>query len=301
MRVLNLFLCAALTGAAELAAGEICGGPLVVSQIDSFALKLSTSIPDSKKYALLGKASSSRLEQLKMLLEPFSEDEKKLIARVKERPPYLVTRVKGDKLKSIFSLGALLSPELAAKTGAVKEGVFTPVLEDRLFGGYNCVFASFGPHEGRVRYGEVIIRLKLPEVEKTLWATLSSGWHFMKNSRSGGAKNSAEPSADDIAAFSGTVFAGGDVTEAFSLIMTVFLRERPEAERAGLVKKLLSAPDGTAFYSLVDSERLGYFEAKVDGKIELEKAESIEVPASLFEEVVSWPESQKYRQKISKY
>ncbi|PIS46492.1 MAG: hypothetical protein COT17_08250 [Elusimicrobia bacterium CG08_land_8_20_14_0_20_51_18] len=296
----SLFIASVITGF-PLSAEDTCGGPLARSQIESFSLNLSTSVPAEKKYALLEKLSSSRLEQLKLLLEPFSESEKKLIARVKKRPPYLVTRVKADKLRSIFSGGALLSPDQAAQTGAVKEGVFTPLLEDRLFGGYNCVFASFGPYEGRVRYGEVVLHIDLKKAENKLWATLSSGWHFMKNNRPSGAKNDAEPSSDDIAAFAATVFTGPDVKEAFALIMTVFLRGRPAEERAGLIERLLAAETGPAFYSLVDAERLGYFEAKVDGRIGLESVESIEVPASEFEEIISWPEASKYKSKIYKY
>jgi hypothetical protein len=36
----------------------------------------------------------------------------------------------------------------------------TPALENTLFGGFDCVFASVGPPDGSPRYGEAIIRLR---------------------------------------------------------------------------------------------------------------------------------------------
>ena len=76
-----------------LAAEDICGGPVAINQIEAFTLNLSTTVSHEKQRALLEKLSTARVEQLRLLLEPFSEQEQALLAKTAQWPPYLVTRL----------------------------------------------------------------------------------------------------------------------------------------------------------------------------------------------------------------
>ncbi|HOI43339.1 MAG TPA: hypothetical protein PK523_10375 [Elusimicrobiales bacterium] len=285
--------------AQPLAGGEYCGAPLASARAAAFTLGLSTAVPADKGFRLLEIESAARVDQLELLLEPFAKDEKKIMKRIARRPPYLVVRVKMDKLRSIFSVGALLSPGRAYATGALKEKPFTPPIEDSLFGGHSCVFASYGPYSGRERYGDVVFRLAPEKIAGGVWASRASGWHFLEDARGVDPRSRDSVSADEIAAFADTVFAGRDLPRVFRLMTVAFLRARPAGERDRLVDELLRAPYGPAFYAIIDSERLGYLEAKIDGSVPLSAVTAIEVPPSALRAVLAWPEAEPYRKFIS--
>ncbi|MBI4350386.1 MAG: hypothetical protein HY550_03005, partial [Elusimicrobia bacterium] len=290
-------LCLALFPAAALC-GEYCSAPLAAAQAGGFTLGLSTAVPEEKAFRLLEAGSSARLAQLRLLLEPFSAEEEALLKKAALLPPYLVTRVKFDKLRSILSGGALLSPELAFASGAIKEKPFTPAIEASLFGGHGCVFASYGPYTGRLRYGDVVFRLDHMKLAGRSWGSFSSGWHFLRNSRGLPVEKLEEVSPDDIAAFTGTVFAGRDLPAVYPLMIISFLRARPEEERRALAAGLLSAPDGPSFYAIVDDKRLGYMEVKINSSVPLDLAAALEVPPGLLAEALSWPEAAAYKDRI---
>ncbi len=281
------------------AAADYCGAPLASARAAAFTLGLSTAVPAEEGYRLLEIGSAARADQLELLLEPFSRREKKLIKRMRRRPPYLVTRVKFDKLRSILSGGALLSPARAWLGGALKEKPFTPPIEDSLFGGHSCVFSSYGPYAGRERYGDVLFRLDLRRIEKRTWGSRASGWHFLESVRAVDPDSRDSVLPDEIAAFADTAFAGRDLPRVFPLMTVAFLRARPAAERDRLYAELLLLEDGPAFYALIDSERLGYLEVKTDSSVPLPAAPDIEVPPGKLREVLSWPESGPWRKRIA--
>lgn len=292
-----ILLCLALF-AAPAFCGEYCSAPLAAAQAGGFTLGLSTAVPEEKAFRLLEAGSAARLAQLRILLEPFSAGEEALLKKAALLPPYLVTRVKFDKLRSILSGGALLSPELAFAGGVLKERPFTPAIEARLFGGHGCVFASYGPYSGRLRYGDVVFRLDPAKLAGRCWGSFSSGWHFLRNNRGLPVEKLEEVSRDDIAAFSGTVFAGRDLPAVYPLMMISYLRARPEEELRGLAAELLAAPDGPSFYALVDDRRLGYMEVKINSSAPLDLATAIEVPPGLLAEALSWPEAAAYKDRL---
>lgn len=290
---------AAAAAAVPAAAQDYCAAPLASARAESFTLGLSTAVPADKAFRLLEIESAARADQLELLLEPFSKTEKKIMKRISRRPPYLVTRVKLDKLRSILAGGALLSPERAYATGALKEKPFTPPIEDLLFGGHSCVFASYGPYSGRERYGDVLFRLDPDELAGRAWGSRASGWHFLKSARGVDPASLETVTTDEIAAFADTVFAGRDLPRVFRLMTVAFLRARPAGERDRLAAALLRADDGPSFYALIDAERLGYMEAKVDASVPLSAVKDIEVPPSALRAVLAWPEAGPYRKLIS--
>lgn len=286
-------------GAQAAAAADYCGAPLVSARAAAFTLGLSTAVPAEEGYRLLETGSAARVGQLELLLKPFSRREEQLIKRMRRRPPYLVTRVKFDKLRSILSGGALLSPSRAWLSGALKEKPFTPPIEDSLFGGHSCVFSSYGPYSGRERYGEVIFRLDLRRLEKRTWGSRASGWHFLESVRAVDPDSRDSVLPDEVAAFADTVFSGRDLPRVFPLMTVAFLRARTAAERDRLYAELLRLKDGPAFYALIDSERLGYLEVKTDSSVPLPAALDIEVPPDKLREVLSWAESRPWRKRIA--
>lgn len=300
----HIYLAAALAAvcaaapAAPVSAADYCAAPLASARAEGFVLHLSTPVPADKAFRVLEAGSAARTEQLRILLEPFSKEEKKIMRRMKRRQPYLVTRVSFDKLRSILTGGALLSPERAYATGALKEKPFTPPIEDLLFGGHSCVFASYGPYAGRERYGDVLFRLDIRKVAGRAWGSRASGWHFLASRRGVDPRIQESVSPEDILAFAGTAFSGRDLPRVFPLMTVAFLRDKAAGERDRLVRDLLKAKDGPAFYALIDSERLGYLEAKIDLSVPLSAVTAIEVPPGKFREVLSWPEAEPYRKLI---
>lgn len=284
--------------AAQAAEVAYCAAPLASARAEAFTLGLSTPVPADKGFHLLELESSARVAQLRVLLEPFSKEENKIIKRMIRRPPYLVTRVNFDKLRAILSSGELLSPGRAYRSGALKEKPFTPPIEESLFGGLSCVFASYGPYSGRERYGDVVFRLDLRKMAARAWGSRASGWHFLESVRGADLRTRETVSSDEIVAFSGTVFAGRDLTEVFPLSTIAFLRARPAGERDRLVRGLLRLGERSGFYALIDAERLGYLEVKIDSSVPLSEVVAIEVPPGRLREVLSWPESAPYRKFI---
>ena len=278
---------------------ETCGGPIARSHVESFTLNLSSDISFEKEFKLIDYASSARIKQLKLLLEPFSKREKKIMSKASSFKPYLVTRVKFDKLRSIFKAGGLLSASKATKDGWLKEKPFTPVMEDKLFGGHNCVFASLGPPQGRKRYGDVLFRLDIKALKNKTWGSFSSGYYFLKTYRLKEMKEEVKVSKDDMAGFSSTVFSGRYLDDLYPLIIMNFLRSFPKDKADKLSKELLNIKDRRSFYSFVDLNRLGYIEAKIADSAVLNSISAIEVPADKLSEVLSWPEAKPYKNKIS--
>ena len=276
-----------------------CGAPLVAAQAAAFTLGLFTTVPAEKTARLLAVGSAARTAQLRLLLEPFNESELKLLKKAAKWPPYLVTRVQSGKLRPISAAGALLSSGAALAAGLLKEAPFTPLVENSLFGGHSCVSASYGPREGRVRYGDTLLLLDPSALGGELWASFSSGWHLLKNGRIEELNNDTRPEQDDVLAFSHTAFAGPDLPEIFRLMTIALLRGRSPEERLRLTAELLALPDAVSFCEFVDAERLGYMEAKIDSSAALSGVKAIEFPPGLLKDVLSWPEARPYAGLIS--
>jgi hypothetical protein len=277
------------------AVAQTCGGPMARKLLDGFALGLRHELTPETEYAMLRTASRARLEQLNLALSPLSRDEAALAVKMSVMKPYLVTRIGFKNLRAVLKSGSLLSPRALEAMGKAGDKPYTPKLEDELFGGYSCVFASLGPYNGRERYGEVAFRLK-NGVGRRAWASFSSGYHYISAVRKKDASSGYSPSGDDVRGFIDTVFSGDDWSEAYPLMLVAYLRGKPG--RAEIIKKLLAAPDGRAFYEIVDGERIGYLEVKIPDSVSLEDVERIEVPAGRLWEALAWEEVERYRGKI---
>ena len=277
------------------ASDQYCGEPLAEARIQAKTLPLKTNIAPEKIAVFLGLASKAKVEELRMALGPVSDEELDLMAIAGKFPPFPVTRTPFERLKSILASGAILSPAEAARQGVVLDTPFTPQLEYALFGGFDCIFASVGPREGKKRYGDVAFVLNNNSLKKTAWATFSSGWYFMKTTKS----TETAPGQEDKLAYSETVFTAGEWGDVFPPAIVAYLREKPEKEAAGIKALLKAASDRVEFQELVDKFMLGYMEAKIPRELPLEDVDSIEVPLDKLKEVLGWPESKKWGSKIT--
>jgi hypothetical protein len=273
-----------------------CGEPLY--QVRNQALFITTpeAHPDQKKLARYFSAmSQSNLAELEATLAPFSEAEIQIMRHLQGRQAKLIHRIPAEKFLGLLDSEALLSPREAEKQYGLKLPPFTPLLEDQLFGGHHCVFATAGPPDGRPRYGDVKITIK-NNTGQFVWASPSSGWFFATVVH--GNVNPFTPDFGDQLRFSHQVIVEEDFVRYFQFMTLIHLRSREATERTKLSEKLLATADTDQLYQFIDEEKLGYLEAKFFGFVPFSQLESIEVPASLKPAVQNHPHYPKWAGKI---
>src|SRR5262245_7034393 len=124
-------------------------------------------------------SSRCTMAEFELFLSPLSPQETGLVKKVEKTTAPIVHRLHFDDLRQVLKNGALWSYRKEEEQQPVRHVHTTPALENKLYGAYDCVFASVGPPDGAPRYGDVIIRLK-DSVRENGWATPFSGMHFLK-------------------------------------------------------------------------------------------------------------------------
>src|SRR5690606_29860907 len=117
----------------------------------------------------LTEISNSNLNQLKPLIN-LNKQEKLLFDKIQSSKLEIIHRTTLEQFKYILQTGGLISHS-HQKIDNPKVTAFTPPLEENLFGGYSCVFATAGPPQGRKRYGEIKIAISR-NFSGLMWATL---------------------------------------------------------------------------------------------------------------------------------
>ncbi|OFZ74045.1 MAG: hypothetical protein A3K03_13105 [Bdellovibrionales bacterium RIFOXYD1_FULL_44_7] len=275
----------------ELGCGE---GPIIERLSNNSLVHVA---PDRFYYkAFIDQISESNLQELKIALGNLQPDEEALLEKILNSPLYITHRLPLGRLRSLLASGAILSPREAKKIAVQIDEPFTPLLEDFLFGGHDCVFAAVGPPNGRERYGEVLIRFN-PDSTTYPWATLFSGWSFIKKLRNEEAYLDKQASFDHKLHYSHLMIARKHWKPYFGFMIIALLRKLEPTERSSATKVLLEQTDRD-FWQMIDNKQFGYLEAKYPSRVELIEIESIEVPIQAIDQVLSWPESQKWVKKI---
>ncbi len=257
--------------------------------------------------------SRHNLEETAFFMRPLNDLEQRLFAKVVSMRPPVVTRTAFASLRLILAQRGLLSPVEAARRGLSINKTITPDLEEMLYGAYGCIFASAGPIDGTSRYGEVIIRLK-DSVKSLGWGSPWSGHRFFKALRG---KNPRElnqklqqgqadaVTGDDYLHFSHFISVGRHWSENLAWQAISFLRSAGDPETAEkrrlTAEAMIAETDYRRFWKLFipDPENaFGYIEARFPGHVPAEYFASIEVPADRLAEVLSWPESRPFRNRI---
>lgn len=255
--------------------------------------------------------SEATIKQYSLFLSPLSENEKKLLERVKFLNPPIITRTNSAKLKEILREKALLSPKEAERRKIIIERAVTPGAEDILFGAFDCVFATVGDWNGTPTYGDVIIRLK-DTVRETGWATPWSGFTFMRVVRHDNIKSidnavahNQDPgiNSSDRLFYLMFVSAGKDWNETLGYEAIIFLRAQrhvTQNEKDALIEKLLQLQSPEEFWTFFSLKHFGkgqlaYLEAKFPAFVAAEYFYSIEVPEDKYLEIITWPEAAPFK------
>lgn len=271
---------------------EDCGRPLTQAwakhQQESF----------SNHHQLLKEISKQALGRLKKSAGDLSPTETKLRDYIKTNPPGLTHRMPVSRLKAILASGSLQSP-LLAKSRDQKVKIFTPPLENDLFGGHSCVFLAVGPPEGRERYGDVLMKFDRRSLSQNSWAALSSGFVFLQGQWPMIIDENMVVTEIDRLSYAATIVHYEDWGEFFTYMiigLTRNLAKKDGNKKADdLIMELLELKNSSQFWQEVDSRRLGYLEAKVPGEVVLSDVLSIEVPEDKKDEVCAWPEARPWQ------
>ncbi|NLO91759.1 MAG: hypothetical protein GX410_07195 [Elusimicrobia bacterium] len=282
-------LLAALLSAPGLSLGApLCGEAPAQARLDALALPWRHEVTAATLRADLLAVSAANLEELRAAAGELSGAEKEIrVKTLKMMPPFLIHRIGLERLRGVLEMGGIVSTrEMQRRAGgAVKP--FTPPLEDKLFGGYDCVFVTVGPPQGRPRYGDILLSVK-PKTDGSAWASHSSGWTFMGEVRKSTVTLQMPVTRDDELAYSHLILADRDWEQAYPLLIILQLRAKGEA-RPELVKQLLAMREREGFWNFVDANRLGYLEGKFSAFVPLEDIDRIEVPPAKYDEVMNWP------------
>lgn len=272
-------------------------------------------------------SSRATMAEFELFLSPLTPQEARLLKKVEETTPPIVNRLHFDDLRQVLKQGGLWSFEREEERRPAKRVHTTPAVEERLYGAYDCVFASVGPPDGAPRYGDVIIRLK-DSVREHGWATPFSGMHFLSAVRHKDAKKMQDLLAagrelpvppdklslgfDDRLHFSHYIVTEKDWHRALAYQAIVTLRNLDDSEASRRVRRrvetMLEETNARKFWVLYipaledglpaaeEAARvpLGYLEAKFSDKLPIRHFTSIEVPSTRLEEVRAWPEAAPY-------
>ena len=253
--------------------------------------------------------SDTMMMEYELFMRPFSPFETKLIARMQKLDIPIVARTRLDLLRGTLRNQALLSMREAQRRNLSPSVAAMPGVEDKLFGGFDCVPASVGTPDGNPACGDVIIRLKQP-VKAMGWATPWNGLDFMAGTRQmvkkqnpadiyaqAGKGQEIKVGFDDLNHLSQYVIIGKDWNRALACQAVLNLRKisasTPSPET--LEKALLEAAPNV-FWQKLAAERAGCsLEAKFPGSVSADYFESIEVNEKDLPIVLAWPESAPYK------
>jgi hypothetical protein len=279
---------------------------------------MDLKIDEDKIKKSLDLLSSSYINETALFLSPFSQDEERLMAKIKQTAPPVTARTTTASLRSVLASKALLSPFEARKAGVPVNIPVTHGPDGRLSGGYDCVTVSAGPQDGVEGSGEVVIRLK-ESVSMLGWAVPWSGARFMADirqpvkgrapedlRRAAGEGREIEVAFDDYLHFSRYIVTGKDWRAALALQGVMFLRglresaPPPSFGPAELNELLKYQP--REFWREFSGKLDGcYLEGKIPRSIPAEYFLSIDVPADKLDAVLAWPESAPFRHIIKGY
>lgn len=272
-------------------------------------------------------ASTCTMAEFELFLEPLEPHEQQLLTRIESLPVPIVNRLNFEDLRGVLANGGLVSLYRQRQADHRTLQHTTPNLENLLFGGFDCVFASVGPPDGSPRYGDVIIRLK-DSVRERGWATPFSGMHFIYAVRHQDARQMQKilaagkplpppPSPlslgfDDRLHFSHYVVVERHWNRALAYQAILVLRNQDDSPTGRQVRdryfQMLASKTPDEFWRLFIPAReanlnptqaavrvpFGYLEGKFSDQISIDMFTAIEVPTDRLNEVRRWPEAKPY-------
>lgn len=235
--------------------------------------------------------SVNNMADLRSEVGELTPAEAKIAARAAAEPPYVTHRLGTHRLRAVLAAGGKKAP--------YETGGWIPSVEENLFGGNGCLFAAVGPYEGRPRYGEVLLMISDDAPLPGAWASSGSGMKFACTRHGYDFPCGFDAvEREDRIAFASGIYARSDWNARMPLAIISHLREKQKRQRRSIEQKLLAAADRKEFWDVVDEEKVGYLEAKIPDFLSLESVSQILVPADSLEQVLSWPEAKRWKDKI---
>lgn len=266
-----------------------CGAPLV--------LELRKNDPDKKlldpsgQYKLkesLEKISISNLKYVKDQLGKLSEKEKQLKDLIETK--YHVPIVHRTSVK----VAKLMLKNKLPLSSPVKRGVdarVTPGIEQRLYAGWDCIYASVSPPYGIQNYGTVIVHLK--NNINFAWGSIYTGFSW---TREVARRSISDPATGWMKTkFSRQVYTNNHFDEAIALQIISNIRSGSTIRGKGqtydkstIIKTLLDIDRADRFWRKVNIHRLGYLEAHYTDDLALKDIEFVQFRTMDMDTVRSW-------------
>lgn len=253
--------------------------------------------------------SDTLMMEYELFMRPLSSFETKLIVKMQKLDIPIAARTRLDLLRGALRNQALLSQREAQRRNMSPSVAAMTGVEDKLFGGFDCVPAAVGTPDGNPGGGDVIIRLK-QSVKTMGWATPWNGLDFMAGPRQlaqkqnpvdvyaqAGKGQEIKVGFDDLNHLSQYVVIGKDWNRALAYQTALNLRKISASKQSPeMLEKTLLEADPDAFWRTLASEHAGgSLEAKFPGGLSADYFESIEINEKDLPIVLAWPEAAPYK------
>lgn len=266
-----------------------CGAPLIeeLRKSDRKGRLRAVGVNGQLKESLES-ISAYNIKQARKNLGALSDDEKSLLALIEQKHPApIVHRTHLDVAKlMLVDRISLSSPIKRDEPPRV-----TPGIEQSLFSGWDCIYASAGPAYGINNYGTVLVRLK--NESNFSWGSIYTGfsWTIEVIGRS-----IYLPATDDMRRrFSNQIYTNNHYNEAIGLHIITHIRSGTSIRSKGypydknaILKDLLKIRKSDTFWRKVSAHRLGFLEAHYTDDLNLSDVEFVQFRTTDMSTVHSW-------------
>jgi hypothetical protein len=265
-----------------------CGAPLVRSLRHSDPKKLLDD--DSKTLQLkesLRKISESNMAHMTKKMGKLSDKEQQVFDLIKYRfQAPVIHRTSNFAAKLV-----LTTPDGLVSPVKRKAKANTPQIEQDLFAAHDCIFTSIGVPYGTERYGTTILRLKQDNIFG--WATLRSGYHWIKNDLKFSADKRVSREMKNAFAEQIITEDSWDVAMAYQLIQNIrlgtsYFGQGKPYDKTTILDELLAKKSRNAFWEKVQKHRLAYLEGKHIENVTLQDLDWVQFRKVDESEVLSW-------------
>jgi hypothetical protein len=247
-----------------------CGAPMVESLRKHDPNELLNDSPG--KLGLkesLEEISNSNLKRLKKKLGNLSFKEQELLDLIATKfPAPVIHRTSVATSKFIVANQA----GMVSATKRKAPPAVTPMIEQRLFSGHDCLYTTAGTPYGTKDYGTVIIRFE----DRTgfAWGSMYTGYRWALEVEK---KSLTEEPGDGMRRrFAEQIYTNNHWDEALGLFIidnvragTSFRGKGAPYDKSTMLDKLLSIKSRTSFWTLVVKHRLAYLEGHFTDNVPL--------------------------------
>ncbi len=274
----------------------MCGAPLVetLRSYDPDNLLNDSAGKLSFKESLI-QISESNLRYLRKKLGTLSEQEKQLLELIEQKyPAPIVHRASVDTSRLILNAQKM---ESATKRGA--KPTSTPMIEQHLFAGHDCIFTSVASPFGIMDYGTVIFRF---EPKKGFaWGSMYTGFRWALEVEK--KEYTAVPGEGMKRRFARQIFTNNHWNEVLGLLIienvragTSFRGRGAPYDKTTILDRLLSESSQLSFWELVVRHRLAFFEGHFTDNIPLDHIDYVQYRSLDKPIVSSWGISRSWLQ-----